>query len=72
MRLWVIGSRVHLLLLVVIVRHGNTNISDFATGKVRNVNEDKSSWQRGDGIVEPQGVYRLANGKLVLSRECSE
>ena len=28
------------------------------------------SWQQGDPIVEPQGVYRLPNGKLVLSREC--
>jgi large exoprotein involved in heme utilization and adhesion len=28
-------------------------------------------WQKGDPIVEPQGVYRLPNGKLVLSRECS-
>jgi large exoprotein involved in heme utilization and adhesion len=28
-------------------------------------------WQKGDPIVEPQGVYRLPNGKLVMSRECS-
>jgi large exoprotein involved in heme utilization and adhesion len=28
-------------------------------------------WQKGDPIVEPQGVYRLPSGKLVLSRECS-
>ncbi|MEG4010471.1 hypothetical protein QUA41_31220 [Microcoleus sp. Pol11C1] len=28
------------------------------------------SWQKGDPIVEPQGVYRLPNGKLVMSREC--
>ncbi|GAP94256.1 two-partner secretion domain-containing protein [Leptolyngbya sp. NIES-2104] len=27
-------------------------------------------WQKGDAIVEPQGVYRLPNGKLVLSRNC--
>ncbi|MUG93953.1 hypothetical protein F7734_16725 [Scytonema sp. UIC 10036] len=27
-------------------------------------------WKVGDPIVEAQGVYRLANGELVLSREC--
>jgi large exoprotein involved in heme utilization and adhesion len=53
------------------VRPGNGNMSDFATGEVRNVPINKSGWQRGDAIVEPQGMYRLANSKLVLSRECS-
>ncbi|MUL37185.1 hypothetical protein [Gloeocapsopsis dulcis] len=28
-------------------------------------------WYIGDPIVEPQGVYRLPNGQLVLSCECS-
>ena len=27
-------------------------------------------WQKGDPIVEPQGFYKLANGRLVMSREC--
>ena len=27
-------------------------------------------WQKGDPIVEPQGVYRLPNGQLLLSRDC--
>jgi hypothetical protein len=26
----------------------------------------------GDPIVEPQGVYQLANGRLVISQECSQ
>ena len=30
------------------------------------------SWKIGDPIVEPQGIYRLSNGKLVLSRECEQ
>ena len=30
------------------------------------------SWKVGDPIVEPQGIYRLSNGKLVLSRECEQ
>ena len=27
-------------------------------------------WQKGDPIVEPPGFYTLANGRLVMSREC--
>ncbi|MEA5449692.1 S-layer family protein [Leptolyngbya sp. CCNP1308] len=27
-------------------------------------------WQAGDPVIEPEGVYRLANGRLVLSHEC--
>ncbi|MBR8839475.1 MAG: S-layer family protein [Stigonema ocellatum SAG 48.90 = DSM 106950] len=27
-------------------------------------------WKKGDPIVEPQGVYRLPDGHLVLSRDC--
>ncbi|MBW4695403.1 MAG: filamentous hemagglutinin N-terminal domain-containing protein [Lyngbya sp. HA4199-MV5] len=27
-------------------------------------------WKIGDPIVEPQGVYTLTNGELVMSREC--
>ena len=30
----------------------------------------RQTWQKGDPIAEPQGVYRLLNGKLVLSRNC--
>lgn len=52
------------------VRPGNGSISDFSTGKVRSVSDNNSGWQRGEPIVEPQGVYRLTNGKLVLSRPC--
>jgi large exoprotein involved in heme utilization and adhesion len=51
-------------------RPGNGSISDFSTGEVRSVPSNKPGWQRGDAIVEPQGLYHLANGKLVLSREC--
>ncbi|UBF25599.1 hypothetical protein K9N68_29180 [Kovacikia minuta CCNUW1] len=29
-------------------------------------------WKPGDPIVEPQGVYQLPNGQLVMSRECSD
>ena len=54
------------------VRPGDGMPSKYPTGEVRNIPENNhSSWQSGDPIVEPQGAYRLANGKLVLSRECS-
>ncbi|HHP7230515.1 MAG TPA: filamentous hemagglutinin N-terminal domain-containing protein [Xenococcaceae cyanobacterium] len=53
------------------LRPGEGRPSSYPTGEVRNVPEDNnSSWQPGDPIIEPQGVYRLTNGKLVLSREC--
>jgi filamentous hemagglutinin family protein len=31
-----------------------------------------SYWQPGTPIVEPQGVYQLPDGRLVMSRDCSE
>ena len=52
------------------VRPGDGIPSKYPTGEVRNVPE-QNSWRSGDPIVEPQGAYRLANGKLVLSRECN-
>lgn len=39
-------------------------------GEVRNVEPTSRTWKKGDAIVEAQGVYRLADGQLVLSREC--
>lgn len=39
-------------------------ISTYATGTAQ------STWKLGDEIVEPQAVYQLPNGALVLSREC--
>ncbi len=29
-------------------------------------------WQKGDPIVEPDGVYQLPDGQLILSRECTQ
>jgi large exoprotein involved in heme utilization and adhesion len=55
-------------------RPGDAQMSDFPTVDVETLPSDgtssNSSWQTGDRIVEPQGVYRLPNGKLVMSREC--
>ena len=60
-------------------RPGDASISPYPTGEVRSVTSDNSSssggdrpWQVGEPIIEPQGVYQLPDGQLVLSRECSE
>ena len=60
-------------------RPGDAQMSSFPTVDVKTLPTDStlsntnpnSSWQKSDPIVEPLGVYRLPNGKLVLSRECS-
>jgi filamentous hemagglutinin family protein len=59
-------------------RPGDAQISTFPTVNIETLPNDSTPtntnpnrpWQKGDPIVEPQGVYRLPNGKLVLSREC--
>jgi large exoprotein involved in heme utilization and adhesion len=60
-------------------RPGDVQMSSFPTvdietlpsdGTPTNINPNRP-WQKGDLIVEPQGVYRLPNGNLVMSRECS-
>ena len=54
------------------VRPGDPPPSTFPTGEVRSLPEPQTNqaWKPGDPIAEPQGIYRLANGKLVMSREC--
>ncbi|QLE41829.1 filamentous hemagglutinin N-terminal domain-containing protein [Nostoc sp. C052] len=49
---------------------GDGLISNYSTGEVRNVEPTSRTWKKGDAIVEPQGLYRLADGRLILSREC--
>ncbi|MEH2078845.1 MAG: filamentous hemagglutinin N-terminal domain-containing protein [Nostoc sp.] len=46
-------------------------VSNYTTGEVRGVETTSRPWKKGDPIVEPQGLYRLDNGQLLLSRECS-
>ena len=47
-------------------------VSTYTTGEVRGVETTSRPWKKGDPIIEPQGMYRLDNGQLLLSRECSE
>jgi filamentous hemagglutinin family protein len=42
--------------------------STYETAEVRSTTPQ--AWKPGDAIVEPQGVYTLANGKRVISRLC--
>jgi filamentous hemagglutinin family protein len=62
-------------------RPGNAQISNFSTGTIQSIPSNNSSstssdsrknyrWKIGDPIIEPQGIYRLPNGKKILSREC--
>ncbi|MEH2237478.1 MAG: S-layer family protein [Nostoc sp.] len=49
---------------------GKGFISPYTTGDVRSVEPTSRPWKKGDPIIEPQGVYRLPNGQLILSRGC--
>lgn len=61
-------------------RPGDAPLSSFPTGTVQTPtnsptsppSNSDTSWQSGEPIVEPQGVYQLKNGQLVMSRECSD
>ncbi len=54
-------------------RPGDTAASNYPTGEVQNLADkiQSSEWKPGEPILEPQGVYELPSGKLILSRECS-
>jgi filamentous hemagglutinin family protein len=55
-------------------RPGDAPLSTYSTGVIQSVpttNANRPRWKIGDAIVEPQGIYRLSNGKRVLGRECS-
>ena len=52
-------------------RPGNVLVSNYTTGEVRNIDSKNRVWKKGDRIVEPQGLYRMKNGELLLSRECN-
>ncbi|MDZ8237653.1 S-layer family protein [Nostoc sp. ChiQUE01b] len=53
-------------------RPGNLLMSNYSTDRVRGVNNEITlrPWKKGDRIIEPTGVYRLSDGRLVMSRPC--
>lgn len=51
-------------------RPGSAAPSTYPTDTVR-AESNEAGWQPGDPMIEPQGVYRLPNGELVLSHECN-
>ncbi|UBF25608.1 hypothetical protein K9N68_29235 [Kovacikia minuta CCNUW1] len=51
--------------------HGDAETS-IQNSKFKIQNSPTPSWKIGDPIVEPQGVYQLPNGQLVMSRECRD
>ncbi|MEQ8970416.1 MAG: filamentous hemagglutinin N-terminal domain-containing protein [Coleofasciculus sp. C1-SOL-03] len=63
-------------------RPGDLYDTPYQTGTVRSIppagdGEESSSstrrpWKIGDPIIEPTGIYRLANGELIMGRLCGE
>ncbi|MDJ0616787.1 MAG: filamentous hemagglutinin N-terminal domain-containing protein [Calothrix sp. MO_192.B10] len=54
------------------IRPNDASLPNYSTGKIRSLTTKNSRpWKIGDPIIEPTGVYKLPNGKLILSRECS-
>ncbi len=51
-------------------RPGSAPVSPYPTDSVRATTE--AGWQPGDPIIEPQGVYRLPNGELVMMHDCQQ
>ncbi|WP_414567352.1 filamentous hemagglutinin N-terminal domain-containing protein [Nostoc sp. CCY 9925] len=53
-------------------RPGNASASGYPTGDIQNVSNNSAThhWKKGDSIIEPEGIYRLANGELIMSRKC--
>jgi filamentous hemagglutinin family protein len=46
-------------------------VSNYTTGEVRGVEPTPRPWKKGDPIIEAQGLFRLNDGRLLLSRACS-
>jgi filamentous hemagglutinin family protein len=63
------------------VRPGDTPLAAYPTGSVSNISDTNESvkspnssnvpWKIGDPIVEPEGMYQLPDGKIIMSSECS-
>lgn len=57
-------------------RPGDAFTSSYPTDTIRAIPfntsvEESPSWDIGDPIEEPQGLYQLSDGRVILSQECS-
>jgi filamentous hemagglutinin family protein len=60
-------------------RPGDAPPSSYPTGTIRTIPENDRSdvsteanrWELGDQIAEPQGLYQLSDGRIILSQECT-
>ena len=59
-------------------RPGDAISSQYSAVEVQRIKDDSEAakpiikWEIGQPVVEPSGIYRLANGKRILSRECGK
>jgi filamentous hemagglutinin family protein len=47
-------------------------MSDYPTNTIQPIQIAEKPWKIGDPIVEPEGFFKLADGRLVLGRECRD
>ncbi|MEL4897156.1 two-partner secretion domain-containing protein [Crocosphaera sp. Alani8] len=50
---------------------GNTSSSYYSTGSIQNIPDQEDVTPTNLQIIEPQGVFKLPDGRLILSRKCS-
>ncbi|EDX82804.1 hypothetical protein S7335_1107 [Synechococcus sp. PCC 7335] len=53
------------------VRSTNRSTTSHSIRHVEDTSDPAASWQLGEPIAEPAGIYQLAGGRVVLSHECS-
>ena len=55
------------------VRPEDSSVAPYSTGEVQTVPDENSIiWRSPKPIIEPQAMYRLSNGELILSRKCTD
>jgi filamentous hemagglutinin family protein len=53
-------------------RPNDLALSDYPTNTIQTTPKTaQRPWKLGDPIIEPQGFYKLTDGRFVMSRECS-
>jgi large exoprotein involved in heme utilization and adhesion len=53
-------------------RPNDLALSDYPTNTIQSTPQTAAKpWKLGDPIIEPQGFYKLADGRFIMSRECS-